>query len=118
LGHRIGLTSALAGLESQEADCFVVYRLDRLARDFVLQELLVNRLRDTGTPIRSVMDPDIDTVSDDPTKALIRQILGSIGQYERALIRGRMQAGKWSKPRGADTSAGSPPMASGPAIPS
>src|SRR3974377_1125906 len=41
LDTRIGLASSLARLEAAEADCLVVYRLDRLARDFVLQELLV-----------------------------------------------------------------------------
>ena len=97
LDARVGLASALARLEGGEADCLVVYRLDRLARDFVLQELLVNRLRERGKPIRSVMEPDIETDTDDPTKVLIRQIVGAIGQYERALIRGRMQAGKLVK---------------------
>lgn len=97
LDQRIGLASVLARLEAGEAACLVVYRLDRLARDFVLQELLVNRLRERGISIRSVMEPDIETLSDDPTKVLVRQILGSIGQYERALIRGRMQAGKLIK---------------------
>ena len=97
LEARVGLASALARLEAGEADCLVVYRLDRLARDFVLQELLVNRLRERGKPIRSVMEPDIETDTDDPTKVLIRQIIGAIGQYERALVRGRMQAGKLLK---------------------
>src|SRR5438309_11179607 len=35
LDARVGLASALARLEAGEADCLVVYRLDRLARDFV-----------------------------------------------------------------------------------
>jgi site-specific DNA recombinase len=97
LDNRLGLATALARVEAGEADCLVIYRLDRLARDFVLQELLVNRLRERGTPIRSVMEPDIETDTDDPVKVLVRQVLGSIGQYERALIRGRMQAGKMIK---------------------
>ncbi len=96
LERRLGLATALARLEAGDADCLVVYRLDRLARDYVLQELLVNRLREAGTPLRSATE-DIETDTDDPTKVLVRQILGSIGQYERALIRGRMQAGKMVK---------------------
>jgi DNA invertase Pin-like site-specific DNA recombinase len=94
LEKRFGLAAALVRLEAGEADCLVVYRLDRLARDFVLQEMLVSRLRDAGTPVLSVTEPDVDTDTDDPTKILIRQILGSLGQYERALIRARMEAGK------------------------
>jgi DNA invertase Pin-like site-specific DNA recombinase len=96
LDKRIGLARAFARLEAGEADGLVVYRLYRLARDFVLQELLVNRLRGAGTPLRSATE-DVETDTDDPTKVLVRQILGSIGQYERALIRGRMQAGKMIK---------------------
>ncbi|HTD58768.1 MAG TPA: recombinase family protein, partial [Solirubrobacteraceae bacterium] len=72
-------TSAFVRLEAGEADCLVVYRLDRLARDFVLQEMLVERLRRRGTPIRSVTE-DLDTDTTDATKVLIRQILGSISQ--------------------------------------
>jgi len=97
LEHRLGLATALVRLEAGDANCLVVYRLDRLARNYVLQELLVARLREGGTPVRSVTEPDIDTDTDDPTKILLRQILGSIGQYERALIRGRMLAGKMVK---------------------
>jgi len=94
LDKRAGLTSALVQLEEGRADVLVVYRLDRLARDFVLQELLVTRLRAAGTPVRSVTEPDVETDTDDPTKVLIRQILGALAQYERQLIRARMQAGK------------------------
>jgi DNA invertase Pin-like site-specific DNA recombinase len=97
LDKRAGLASALMQLEEGGADVLVVYRLDRLARDFVLQELLVSRLRAAGTPVRSVTEPDVDTDTDDPTKVLIRQILGALAQYERQLIRARMQAGKTIK---------------------
>ena len=35
--------------------------------------------------------------TDDPTKVMIRQIIGAVSQYERAVIRGRMMAGKAAK---------------------
>ncbi len=75
----------------------VVYRMDRLARDLLLQETLVQRLREQGTPVRSASEPDLDTDTDDPTKVLIRQIVGAVSQYERAVIRGRMMAGRRAK---------------------
>lgn len=59
LDQRVGLASVLARLEASEADCLVVYRLDRLARDFVLQELLANRLRQKRASIGSVLEPAI-----------------------------------------------------------
>jgi DNA invertase Pin-like site-specific DNA recombinase len=68
-----------------------------LARDLILQETLVERLRSQGTPVRSASEPDIDTDTDDPTKKLIRVIIGAVSEYERAVIRGRMMAGKAAK---------------------
>jgi DNA invertase Pin-like site-specific DNA recombinase len=97
LESRVGLAEALARLKVGEASMLVVYQLDRLARDLVLQETLVQRLRDQGTPVRSASEPDLDTDTDDPTKMLIRQIVGAVSQYERAVIRGRMMAGKAAK---------------------
>ena len=89
LEARVGLAKALAALKAGEASTLVVYRMDRLARDLILQETLVQRLRDQGTPVRSASEPDLDTDTDDPTKVLIRQIIGAVSQYERAVIRGR-----------------------------
>jgi DNA invertase Pin-like site-specific DNA recombinase len=95
LDTRIGLAEALARVERREVSGIVVYRMDRLARDLLLQETLMTRMRQAGAEVISVTEPDID--SDDPTRILVRQVLGSISQYERALIRGRMMAGKAAK---------------------
>ena len=56
----------------------------------------------------SVSEPDMD--SDDPTRVLVRQVLGSISQYERALIRGRMMAGKAAKVSKGGYGGGRPPF--------
>ena len=97
LDSRVGLAEALAALKDHPGAQLVVYRLDRLARDLILQETLVERLRNEGTPVRSASEPDLDTDTDDPTKTLIRQIVGAVSQYERTVIRGRMMAGKAAK---------------------
>jgi len=47
--------------------------------------------------VLSASEPDLDMDTDDPTKVLIRQIIGAVSQYERAVIRGRMVAGKAAK---------------------
>jgi DNA invertase Pin-like site-specific DNA recombinase len=95
LDDRVGLAGALALLEAGGVDVLVVPRLDRLARDLLLQETVIGRLREHGAEIRSVAEADVN--SDDPTRVLVRQVLGAIGQYERGLIRGRMLAGKAAK---------------------
>jgi DNA invertase Pin-like site-specific DNA recombinase len=73
----------------------VVYRLDRLARDLLLQETIHARLEAGGSTVLSVSEPAVE--GDDATRTLVRQLLGGIAQYERAVIRGRMMAGKAAK---------------------
>ncbi len=98
LDTRRGLCEALAHVETGQASAVVVYRLDRLAHDLILQEVTIQRLQAIGAAVLSVSEPDTD--SDDPTKVLLRQMLGAFGQYERCVIRGRMASGKAAKARG------------------
>ncbi len=95
LEARQGLAQALGLIETGQAAALVVYRLDRLARDLLVQETVMARMREAGAEVLSVAEPDVD--SDDPTRVLVRHVLGAISQYERALIRGRMMAGKAAK---------------------
>jgi DNA invertase Pin-like site-specific DNA recombinase len=95
LEQRAGLAEALAILEAGGSDVLVVARLDRLARDLLVQETVIERLARRGCAVRSAAEPDV--TSDDPTRVLVRQVLGAIAQYERGVIRGRMLAGKAAK---------------------
>jgi DNA invertase Pin-like site-specific DNA recombinase len=108
LDARRGLSEVLAVVESDMVSGLVVYRLDRLARDLVLQETLMARMRKAGVEVLSVTEPDID--SDDATRVLVRQVLGAIAQYERALIRSRMAAGRAAKMAIGGYAGGRPPF--------
>ena len=92
LDTRLGLAEGLARIERGEAQALVVYRLDRLAHDLLLQETVHERLRAGGAQVLSVSEPAMD--GDDPTRVMVRQLLGAVAQYERAVIHGRMMAGK------------------------
>ena len=92
LQGRPGLAEALRRIESHEASVLVLYRLDRLARDLLLQETVVERLRLGGASVINVSEPDVD--SNEPTRILIRQVLGAISQYEKSLLKARMAAGR------------------------
>lgn len=95
LDTRHGLAEGLARIEAGEVSGLVVYRLDRLARDFVLQETIYQRLTQKGVQIFSVKEPVVD--GDVHLQDMVRQILGVIGQYEKAIIKGRLMAGKAEK---------------------
>ncbi len=108
LVDRPGLAMALAGMEAGRAEILAVYRLDRLARDLIVQETVMARLAKAGRQVRSVTEPEIDGA--DPTRVLIRQVLGAIGQYERALIVARMHGGRVAKAAKGGYAYGSPPF--------
>src|SRR5262249_42796275 len=48
LEARVGLVDALTRLERGDADVLIVSRLDRLARDLLVQETVLERLRQKG----------------------------------------------------------------------
>ena len=62
----------------------VIERLDRLARELLVQEHIVADLKKRGITLLSTAEPDLG--SDDPTRVLLRQILGAVAQYDRAQI--------------------------------
>ena len=95
LDTRDGLAAALARIERHEASVLVVYRFDRLARQLLVQLTVTDRLDKVGARVLSTSEPDVD--GPDELRDLIRNILASIAAYERAVIRGRMMAGRRAK---------------------
>jgi DNA invertase Pin-like site-specific DNA recombinase len=78
LDARVGLADALAAVRARKADGVVVPRLDRLARDLVLQETLLAEVRRLGGQVYSCSDGEAGVLADDPadpSRRLIRQVL-------------------------------------------
>lgn len=97
---RRGLSHAVALLAADRADGVVVFRLDRLARELVLQEQFLAELHKAGKELHSCSpteDAHLANADDDPSRTLVRQILGSIAQYERAWTKLRLAAGRERK---------------------
>lgn len=107
LDTRVGLARALRLLEEGAADALVVSRYDRLARDLVLQETTIQRLRAAGADVVSVAEPAVE--GDKALRDLIRQVLGAFAQYDRAVIRARMEAGARRKAANGGYAWGRPP---------
>jgi DNA invertase Pin-like site-specific DNA recombinase len=113
LESRVGLADALAAVRGRRADGVVVPRLDRLARDLVLQETLLGEVRRLGGEVFSCSDAEAEFLVDDPadpSRRLIRQILGAVAEYERSMITLRLRAGRRRKAeQGGYAGDGSPP---------
>jgi len=87
LEHRLGLAEALAAVKDGQAGAIVVYRLDRLARDLVLQEQLLAEVWRSGELFSTAGgEANLHDDPEDPSRRLIRQVLGAVSEYERAMI--------------------------------
>jgi DNA invertase Pin-like site-specific DNA recombinase len=83
LANRPALQSLLLALYSNGVRTVVIERLDRLARDLMVQETIIGDLRKKGFEVISTTEPD--PCSDDPSRKLVRQIFGAIAEYDKAM---------------------------------
>lgn len=94
---RHGLARAIDLLVQGDADVLVVYRLDRLARDIILQETILQQVWSAGADVWSCSAAETELCragDSDPARTLVRQILGAVAQYEKSMIRMRMRGGR------------------------
>lgn len=59
-------------------------RLDRVARDLMVQESIIADFKRKGLDVISVNEPDL--CSDDPSRVLMRQMVGAFFQYEKSSL--------------------------------
>jgi len=71
-------------LHSNGVRTIVIERLDRLARDLMVQETAIADLRKNGFTLISVAEPDL--MANDPTRVLMRQLMGAVAQYDKSQI--------------------------------
>lgn len=100
LDTRQALPGALGAIKAGDAAGMVVYRLDRLARDLIVQETLLAEVKRMGGIVESTFASEAAFLGDDPadpSRKMIRQILGSVAEYERSMIRLRLESGRARK---------------------
>lgn len=81
---RAAWVDMMAAIQDNGVRTVVVERLDRLARDLMVQEHIIEDVKKRGVDLRSVCEPDL--CSNDPTRILFRQIMGAIAQYDKTMI--------------------------------
>jgi DNA invertase Pin-like site-specific DNA recombinase len=90
-----------------------VARLDRLARDLVIQEQILAEIRRLGGEPFSTSDAEAGFLMDDPddpARKLIRQVLGAVSEYERSMVALRLRSGRKRKGERGGYAYGSPPF--------
>ena len=92
LENRPALMSLVEALASNGTKLVLIEKLDRLARDLMVQETIIADLRKRGFDLISVMEPDL--LQNDPTRTLMRQIFGAVAQYEKAMIVAKLRGAR------------------------
>jgi DNA invertase Pin-like site-specific DNA recombinase len=100
LENRPALFDLMKSLEANGVRLVLVERLDRLARDLMIQESILRDVQRKEAQLISVSEPDL--CGNEPTRVMIRQILGAFFEYERKAIvsklKGARQRAKASRP--------------------
>jgi DNA invertase Pin-like site-specific DNA recombinase len=92
LDNRPALIELLEALAANGTKLVLIEKLDRLARDLMVQETIIGDLRKQGFELVSVMEPDL--LQHDPTRILMRQIFGAIAQYEKSMIVAKLRGAR------------------------
>lgn len=97
LEHRVGLAVALQRIEEGEAEALLITELSRLARDVVLQEVVIGQLIASNHQVISVAEPDLCT--NDPYRKAFRQMVGVWNEFYKGMLKLQMRGGKEAKRR-------------------
>jgi DNA invertase Pin-like site-specific DNA recombinase len=85
----------MMALHSNGVRTILIEKLDRLARDLMVQETAIADLRKNGFTLVSVAEPDL--MASDPTRVLIRQMMGAVAQYDKSQIVLKLRAARMRK---------------------
>ncbi len=88
---RPGLDRLLADAHAGRFDVVAVWKLDRLGRSLIHMIQVVDGLLGKGVHVVSATEPHMDSIT--PQGRLLRNIMATIAEYERELIREHVVAG-------------------------
>ncbi len=90
---RDGFSRLLAYAEESEVRVVLVENASRFARDLIVQETGYQLLTKSGIKLIAADDPDAFT-SETPTAVMVRQILGSVAQFEKANLVAKLRGAR------------------------
>lgn len=95
LFDRPGLTDLFVAIKADGVKTVVVEKADRLARDLVVSETLLAEFRKLGVKVVAAEGgTDLTVDNDDPSRKMIRQILGVVSEWEKSCIVQKLRAAR------------------------
>jgi DNA invertase Pin-like site-specific DNA recombinase len=94
--QRPGFAAMLKHIASNGVRTIIVETASRFARDLIVQEIGYRFLRDAGIALIAADSPDA-FLDDTPSATMIRQILGSVSQFEKAMLVAKLKGARERK---------------------
>jgi DNA invertase Pin-like site-specific DNA recombinase len=93
---RPALVQMLTFMQEFGVGVLIVERMDRLARDLMVSELLIRELRTRGIKLYSVEQGMVDlcTNASDPGRVFVRQVFGAVAEYEKSALVLKLRAAR------------------------
>lgn len=93
--NRPAFAEMVATLHSNGVRTVIVEKLDRLARDLMVQEAALSYFAQHGFTLLSVAEPDL--MANDPSRTAFRQMMGVFAQYDKAMIVQKLRGSRMRK---------------------
>jgi DNA invertase Pin-like site-specific DNA recombinase len=93
--ERPAWAAMMLALLSDGVKTIIIERLDRLARELMVQEKTIADLQKEGFTLVSVAEPDL--MSSDPSRIAFRQMMGVFAQYDKSQIVLKLKAARMRK---------------------
>jgi DNA invertase Pin-like site-specific DNA recombinase len=95
LDNRPGLAALLDRVENNGVKVVLVENATRLARDLMISEVILQQLTNAGCKVIAAdSGTDLSADSDDPTRRLIRQVLGAVAEFDRRVTVLKLRAAR------------------------
>jgi DNA invertase Pin-like site-specific DNA recombinase len=98
VGERPGFAAMMERIAANGARTIIVETASRFARDLIVQETGWRMLREAGVTLIAADSPDA-FLDDTPTAVVIRQILGAVSQFEKAMLVAKLRGARERKKR-------------------
>jgi DNA invertase Pin-like site-specific DNA recombinase len=97
---RPGFAAMLERIEGNGVRTILVETASRFARDLMVQEVGHAKLRERGIDLIAADNPG-SFIDDTPTARLVRQVLGAISEFDKAMIVAKLRGARERKRRDA-----------------
>jgi len=101
LADRPALATLLDRVESNGVKIVLIERADRLARDLMVQEVTLDAFSRAGVRVVTSEGYDLTAgdAAKDPTRKLIRQVLGAVSEFDKNIVVLKLRAARERKRR-------------------